>query len=74
MSEVLSGQGLHGEMERHVLQVGMRLPLPPSGDAVGPQGMSALWRHVEGCKPLCVVMSPEHRRLLDLAVEVGAAR
>ena len=47
----------------------MRLPLPPSGDAVGPQALSALWQHVEGCKPLCAVMSPEHHRLLDLAVE-----
>ena len=50
----------------------MHLPLPPSGDSVEPQALAALWQHVEGCKPLCVVMSPEHSRLLDLAVDIAA--
>ena len=59
-------------MERHGLQVEMHLPLPPSGDSVEPQALAALWQHVEGCKPLCVVMSPEHSRLLDLAVDIAA--
>ena len=44
---------------------------PSSGDLVGDRAMSTLWEHVEGCRPLCVVMSPTHSRLLDLAVEIA---
>ena len=61
-------------MERHGLQFGMCLSPPSSDDFVTQRAMSVLWEHVEGCRPLCVVMSPTHNRLQDLAVEIATAQ
>ena len=70
VSELLSGQRLQGEMERHGLQLGMCLSRPSSGDFVGQRAICALQEHVERDRPLCIVMSPTHSRLLDLLVEI----
>ena len=64
MSGILSDQSLQGEVGRHGLQFGMCLS-PPASDAFISR-RAILWEHVEGCRPLCVVMSPTHSRLLDL--------
>ena len=45
-----------------------------SDDFVSQRAMLILREHVEGCRPQCVVMSPAHSRLLDLAVEYHANR
>ena len=59
-------------MERHGLQFGMCLSPPSSDDFVSQ--WSILWKHAEGCRPLCVVMSPTHSRLLEIAVEIAKAQ
>ena len=56
------------------LQLGMCLSPPSSDDFTSQRALSVLWEHVEGCRPLCVVMSPAHNRLLDLAVETATAQ
>ena len=60
LSLFVSDQRLQEEMERHGLQLGMCLSPPSSDDFVSQRAMSVLWEHVEGCRPLCVVMSPTH--------------
>ena len=70
VSELLSGQRLQGEMERHGVQLGMCLSRPSSGDFVGQRAICALQEHEEKDRPLCIVMSPTHSRLLDLLVEI----
>ena len=47
---------------------------PSSDDFVSQQEMSPLLEHVGGCRPLSVVMSPTHNRLLDLAVEIATGQ
>ena len=61
-------------MERHGLHFGMCLPPSSSNDFVSQLATSILWEHVEGSRPLCVVMSPTHSWLLDLVVEIATAQ
>ena len=74
MSEMLSDQRLQGEMGKHGLQVGTCISPYPSVDFISQRMMSVLWEHVEESRQLCVVMSPTHGRLLDLAVEIATAQ
>ena len=60
VSQLLSDQRLHGDMERHGFQLVMCLsPLPLMISSVSGQ----TWRRTD---PLCIVMSPTQTRLLDL--------
>ena len=74
VSDLLWDQRLEGDMERRGLQLGMCLSPPSSNDFVGQRAMSALWEHVATDRPRCIVMSPTHSGLLDLAVEIAAAQ
>ena len=74
MSELLSDERFHEDMGRHGLPLGVCLPPPNPDDLFEMQALTALWQHVEGCRPLCVVTSPRHGRLLDFEMEIAAVQ
>ena len=73
VSEILPDQRLQGKIDRRGCAA-RNVCLRPSDDFVSQLALSVLWEHVEGCRPLCVVMTPTHNRLLDFAVEIVTAQ